>query len=168
MRIGSNITLMANTIFTSMATMYLQDSVQTMAPWLMAMLAVVICDLIAGIRKSLMLGVHISISKAARETMGKIVVYTSFVISSAMVEVATGHSIRLAMWLCLVVAAFEFGSIIANIAAPMGYDISVTGLLRVLGKRSLGFNDEEAKEIIKDNTRSELRGRTDKKFNKKD
>lgn len=168
MRIGSNITLMANTIFTSMATMYLQDSVQTMAPWLMAMLAVVICDLIAGIRKSLKLGVHISISKAARETMGKIVVYTSFVISSAMVEVATGHSIRLAMWLCLVVAAFEFGSIIANIAAPMGYDISVTGLLRVLGKRSLGFNDEEAKEIIKDNTRSELRGRTDKKFNKKD
>lgn len=168
MRIGSNITLMANTIFTSMATMYLQDSVQTMAPWLMAMLAVVICDLIAGIRKSLKLGVHISISKAARETMGKIVVYTSFVISSAMVEVATGHSIRLAMWLCLVVAAFEFGSIIANIAAPMGYDISVTGLLRVLGKRSLGFNDNEAKEIIKDNTRSELRGRTDKKFNKKD
>lgn len=29
MRIGNNITLMANTIFTSMATMYLQDSVQT-------------------------------------------------------------------------------------------------------------------------------------------
>lgn len=168
MRIGSNITLMANTIFTSMATMYLQDSVQTMAPWLMAMLAVVICDLIAGIRKSLKLGVHISICKAARETMGKIVVYTSFVISSAMVEVATGHSIRLAMWLCLVVAAFEFGSIIVNIAAPMGYDISVTGLLRVLGKRSLGFNDEEAKEIIKDNTRSELRDRAEKKFNKKD
>ena len=111
---------------------------------------------------------HISISKAARETMGKIVVYTSFVISSAMVEVATGHSIRLAMWLCLVVAAFEFGSIIANIAAPMGYDISVTGLLRMLGKRSLGFNDNEAKEIIKDNTRSELRDRAEKKFNKKD
>lgn len=168
MRIGSNITLLVSGLFTPVAIMFLQDAVQTMTPWLLTMSAVVFCDLIAGIHKSLKLGVHISISKAARETMGKIVVYTAFVLTAAMLETAAKHSMRLAMWLCLVVAAFEFGSIIANIAAPMGYDISVTGLLRVLGKRSLGFNDEEAKEIIKDNTRSELRGRTDKKFNKKD
>ena len=52
-------------------TKYIGDGINTMLPWLVALTAVVLADLAAGCRKSLKLGVHVSISTAARETMGE-------------------------------------------------------------------------------------------------
>ena len=43
-------------ILTSMAAIFLQDAISTMLPWLFTMLAVILCDLAFGVRKSMKLG----------------------------------------------------------------------------------------------------------------
>lgn len=96
-------------------TKYIGDGINTMLPWLVALTAVVLADLAAGCRKSLKLGVHVSISTAARETMGKLVVYWSFVLMVASIEVATGHKYSIAMWGCLLIKGLAHNTIVGRL-----------------------------------------------------
>ena len=71
--------------FASIATAFVMESLSHMIPWLIATAAVITCDLVFGLRKSMMLGEDIRISKAIRRTMGKMVTYYSFVCMVCMV-----------------------------------------------------------------------------------
>lgn len=142
--------MMAAGLLTPVAMIFLQDAFKTMVPWIMVMLAVVACDLIAGIRKSLKLGVHISWSMAVRETMGKMVVYVAFVMMVAMIDAASGHSFRIAMWGCLLVCALEGGSILSNMLKPYGVDITPGAILKFFMMKVTKSSDDEAGALVND------------------
>lgn len=131
-----------------MAVTFLQDSIQTMLPWLVAMAAVVMCDLAFGIRKSRKLGIHVSGSMAFRETMGKMIVYATFVIMVSMVEAAARHSLKIAMWSCLFVCAIEGCSIISNLLKPYGVSISLDWAVKTMAKRIAGIDESDAEGMI--------------------
>lgn len=167
MRIPQTATTTASGFFTPFAVLFLQDTFKTMLPWIMVMLAVVTCDLIAGIRKSLKLGVHVSWSMAFRETMGKMVVYVAFVLMVAMIDAASEHSFNIAMWGCLFICALEGGSIVSNILKPYGIDITPKGIVRVFATRAWRLTDEEADGLVADGTVEAVRERERDRWERK-
>ena len=139
MKIPEPVVMTASGGVTTIAGLFLQQSIEIMVPWLIATFAVVIADLAAGIRKSHLLGVHVSPSTAFRETMGKVVVYFAFVMTAAMIDVAADGGLLIAKWCCLFVMLIEGG-----------ITLSLKALLKFFLKRSpLGIGDEEADEIIR-------------------
>lgn len=152
MRIPSSIVNLTCGVFTPLAVSFLQDSIATMLPWLMVMGMVVLCDLAFGVRKSIKLGVHVSVSMAIRETMGKLLVYTSFVILVCMIEVAAKHTLQVAMWSCLLICAIEGCSIIGNLLKPYGIEMSPRNVIKAFANRALGVDDTTADIMLgKDN-----------------
>ena len=148
-------------------TNYIGDGINTMLPWLVALTAVVVADLAAGCRKSIKLGVHVSISTAVRETMGKLVVYWSFVLMVASIEVATGHKYNIAMWGCLLICAFEGLSIVGNILKPMGIDLSLGNIISVTLQRVCGISQRQAGKVAKDESVEIIKKREEKKWNQR-
>lgn len=148
MRIPSTIVNLTCGIFTPLAVAFLQDSLTTMLPWLMAMFAVVVTDLMFGVRKSLKLDIHVSVSMAIRETMGKLLVYTSFVIMVCMIEVAAQHALKVATWSCLLICAIEGCSIIGNMLKPYGIELSLKNVIKAFISRATGVDNEMASEIV--------------------
>lgn len=148
MRIPQILMTSAAGVFTPVAVLFLQDTFKTMIPWIMVMLSVVACDLVAGIRKSLKLNVHVSWSMAFRETMGKMVIYVAFVLMVAMIDAASGHSFKIALWGCLLICALEGGSIISNILKPYGIDITPKSILEFFTERTLHTTEEETEELV--------------------
>ena len=152
MRIPSSIVNLTCGVFTPLAASFLQDSIATMLPWLMVMGMVVLCDLAFGVRKSIKLGVHVSVSMAIRETMGKLLVYTSFVILVCMIEVAAKHTLQVAMWSCLLICAIEGCSIIGNLLKPYGIEMSLRNVIKAFANRALGVDETTADIMLgKDN-----------------
>lgn len=150
-------------VFTTTTMAFLDDALNTMIPWILVMLGVVAADLIAGIRKSLKLGIHVSWSMAFRNTMGKMVTYTAWVMMVALIDAACGHQYRIAMWSCLFICLLEGGSIVSNIMKPYGVDITPKNILafavrlftaKVIKMDGLGsLGDEETMEEIKERER---------------
>lgn len=134
--------------FTPAAMMFLNASIKTMIPWMMAMFAVIVCDLLAGVRKSLKLGIHVSPSRAVRETLGKMVTYFAWVLAVCMVDVAVSHSISISKWGCLLVCLIEGISIIGNFLKPHGYDFSVKDGIVLFLTHAFGGGGDELKGII--------------------
>lgn len=167
MKIGYKMIMATCGASTLFSTAYLGDSINTMAPWLIALTLVVLTDLIAGCRKSLQLGVHVSVSTAARETMGKLVVYWAFVLMVASIEVATGHKYNIAMWGCLLICAFEGLSIVGNILKPMGIDLSLGNIISVTLQRVCGISQREAGKVAKDESVEIIKKREEKKWNQR-
>jgi|GEM_PF-5971462 len=146
----------------------LSDTVALVIPWLLVMLAAIAADLVAGIRKSLLLHVPVSLSTAFRETVGKVLVYTSFVMTACLMDVAMKGDANVAKWLCLIVAGVEVGSVISNILKPYGISLSLQSIIRMLARRSpLGLSDEETAEIVKEDKIDRIREREDKKWNRR-
>lgn len=131
--------------------MFLNDSIKDMIPWLITMFFVVIADLIAGVRKSLKLNIHVSVSMAFRETMGKLITYTAFVLMVCMIDTASNHTMLLAKWGCLFIAFLEGISVIGNILKPMGIDLSMKSFLKIFAKRVVSIDNEEASELVGEN-----------------
>lgn len=167
MRVGYKLMMGVCGASTVVTTSYIGDGINTMLPWLVALTAVVLADLAAGCRKSLKLGVHVSISTAARETMGKLVVYWSFVLMVASIEVATGHKYSIAMWGCLLICAFEGLSVVGNILKPMGIDISLASVLEIALQRGLGLSKQEADDVTKKESVMKIKDREEKKWNQR-
>jgi hypothetical protein len=150
-------------VFTPIAMAFIRDSIAIMLPWLFAMAVIIIADLASGLRKSLKLGVHVSWTTAARETMGKFVVYFAFVLAGAMVDVAASGHAKIARWSCLLVCALEGGSILSNLVRPYGIVLTPKSILKLFLKRSpIQVTDEEAEELLE-----ELKEREDAKFNRR-
>lgn len=167
MRIPQSASTTASGFFTPFAVLFLQDTFKTMIPWIMVMLAVVLCDLIAGIRKSMKLGVHISWSMAFRETMGKMVVYVAFVLMVAMIDAASEHSFNVALWGCLFICALEGGSIISNILKPYGIDITPKSIVKVFSMKVGNLSDDEAEALVNEDKVGKVREREKDRWERK-
>ena len=163
MKINTTVTMAAGGALTPVASAFIGDTIYVMLPWLMTMFSIILADLISGVRKSKKLNVRVSWTTAARETMGKMVTYFSFVLAAAMIDVAANGNAVIARWVCLIVCALEGGSVLSNILKPYGIIISPKGVMKFILKRTpLAPTDEEAEEIIKEAKKHE-----DKKWNRK-
>ena len=134
--------------FAALAPAFIQESLSHMVPWLIASAAVIVCDFCFGLRKSLMTGDEIRISKAVRRTLGKMVTYFAFVCMVCMVEVAAGGGYGIDKWACLLVCFIEFCSIVSNILKPKGYTFNVKKLFAVLAGKVLREEKEELEGIL--------------------
>ena len=147
-------------VFTTTTMTFLNDALETMIPWILVMLGVVAADLIAGLRTSMKLDIHVSWSLAFRNTMGKMVTYTAWVMMVALIDAACGHQFRIAMWSCLFICLLEGGSIVSNIMKPYGVGITPKNILafavglfsaKVIKMGGMGsLSDDETMEEIKE------------------
>ena len=150
MRIPEPVVMLASGGVSTIVSLFFQQSVEVMLPWLITTLAVIIADLAAGIRKAHLLHVHVSPSTAIRETMGKAVVYFGFVMTAAMVDVAAQGNMKIAKWCCLFIMIVEGGSVASNILIPYGIRLSLKAILKFFVKKSpLGVSDEDAEDFFK-------------------
>lgn len=122
------------------------QALEPLVNWLLVMTFIIIADLASGIRKHYLLQDEpIRFSKGVRDTMGKFVTYYSFVVAFVMIEIASDHSFHIDRWACLAVCGIESFSIANNLLKPHGLQLSLQGLMRVLGKKV----DIDADEIVK-------------------
>ena len=127
---------------------FLQESIGHVIPWLIVAACVIVCDLVVGIRKSLMMGEQVRFSSACRRTLGKMVSYFMFVIMVSVIDVAANGGGTIDKWACLLVCFIEFSSIMSNILKPKGYDVNFAKLVAVvLGKR-FDVAKKDIEEII--------------------
>lgn len=137
-----------NVGFLMVAWGFILDSLQKIIVWLIVMFSVIICDLIAGCRRSLIMNEEVRFSSALRRTMGKTVTYFSFVIMVVMINQAVGDNCHIDKWAILFVCFIEGSSIISNILRPKGYDINMVQILSILTKRIFNIDSEDTKKII--------------------
>lgn len=122
------------------------DALEPLTNWLLAMTFVIIADLASAIHKHYkMQDEPIRFSKGVRDTMGKFVTYYSFVVAFVMIDIASGHGYHIDKWACLTVCGIEAFSIANNLLKPHGLQLSLQGLMRVLGKKV----DIDTDEIVK-------------------
>ena len=167
MNIGPNTTQTVSALFAPIAIGFIQSSLSVMIPWMMVMFLVIIVDLIAGLRKSLKLGIHVSISSAIRNTMGKMVTYFAFVCMVCMVDVAASGCNIIAKWSCLFVCAIEGVSIFGNFLKPYGIDLSLKSIIEVFAKRLYGLSSADLEKVAKSERIEVIRKREEMKWNKK-
>ena len=114
--------------FAAIATAFVAESLQNMIPWLIVSCAVILCDLLFGVRKSILMGEKVRFSRAIRATMGKMV--------------------TIDVYSCLLVCFIEGCSIVGNILKPKGININLIGALGVFGKKVFKVDKEDVKDII--------------------
>lgn len=135
-------------IFAPIAGNFVIDSLQLMIPWLIAMFCVVICDLVTGVRKSMLIGEHVRFSRAWRATMGKMVTYFSFVVMVVMVNRAAGGSMHIDTYACLFVCFIEGCSIFSNILKPKGYNLNLAAAIALFSKKVFSVDKEDVNDIL--------------------
>lgn len=124
------------------------QALEPLVNWLLVMTFIIIADLASGIRKHYLLrDEEIRFSKGVRDTMGKFVTYYAFVVAFVMLDIASGHDYHIDKWACLAVCGIESVSIINNILKPHGLQLSLQGIMRVLGKKV----DIDTNEIVEKN-----------------
>lgn len=134
--------------FSVIASSFIAQALEHMIPWLIVTFSVIVCDLAFGIRKSLSMGEEVRFSSAIRRTMGKTVVYFSFVCMVVMINIASGSKWDIDVYSCLLVCFIEFCSIISNILKPKGYNFNLLKALGLFGKKVLDVEKEDMSEII--------------------
>lgn len=135
--------------FASLATAFVMESLEHMLPWLMVTLVVILCDLVCGLRKSMLMGEKVRFSSAVRRTMGKMVTYFAFVVMVCMITVAAGSVWKIDIYACLLVCLIEGVSIIGNILKPKGYDIDLHKVLNIFGHKALRVEEDISDCITK-------------------
>lgn len=135
-------------MFGTVAGSFVAESLRMMVPWLIAMFCVIICDLVTGVRKSVLMKERVRFSRACRATMGKAVTYFSFVVMVVMVNRAAGGSMHIDTWACLFVCFVEGCSIISNILKPKGYGLDLVSAVGVLAGKVFGVGKDDLKDVI--------------------
>lgn len=136
---GSNLAILAA---------FLNESIGHMLPWLIVSFFVILCDLVVGIRKSLLMNEEVRFSSACRRTMGKMVSYFMFVIMVTVIDVAANGGGTIDKWACLSVCLIEFSSIMSNILKPKGYDINLIKIIAVVFGNKFDVAKKDIEEII--------------------
>ena len=136
--------------FAAIATAFVSESLQNMIPWLIVSCAVILCDLLFGVRKSMLMGEKVRFSRAIRATMGKMVTYFAFVCMVCMTTVACHREYPIDVYSCLLVCFIEGCSIVGNILKPKGVNINVIGALGVFGKKVFKVDKEDVRDIIQE------------------
>lgn len=161
MKIPQPLVIVASAGINTAVSLFWQQSVEIMLPWLFVILSAVVADLASGYYKAGRLGIHFAWSTAIRESVGKLVVYSAAVMTVAMYDVAAKGDATIAKWGCIFLGGVEIGSVFSNILICHGIKLSLKSILKLILKKSpLGIDDEAADEIIK------TARREDKKWNK--
>lgn len=100
---------------------FFNNTVQISFPWLIVMLAVIILDLIVGVKKAAFVGEEVRISKAVRRTLNKTIGYFWVVFTFAFIDSATKFDFSITTWGCLIVCALELVSTASNFLKMKGY-----------------------------------------------
>lgn len=129
--------------FAAIASQFVTESIGHMIPWLIVSGAVILCDLVCGIRKSLLMDEEVRFSSAVRRTMGKMITYFSFVVMVAMIDVAAQTEMSIDKWACLLVCFIEGTSIVSNILKPKGYNVNLIKAIALLFENKLGVDGVE-------------------------
>ena len=133
---------------------FLRESIGHIIPWLIVTACVILCDLVVGLRKSIMMGEEVRFSSACRRTLGKMVSYFMFVIMVAVIDVAAHGGELIDKWACLLVCFIEGCSIINNILKPKGLSLDIKKLIEILIGKKLDVNlDGVVKEDKKNGRR---------------
>ena len=133
---------------------FLRESIGHIIPWLIVTACVILCDLVVGLRKSIMMGEEVRFSSACRRTLGKMVSYFMFVIMVAVIDVAAHGGELIDKWACLLVCFIEGCSIINNILKPKGLSLDIKKLIEILVGKKLDVNlDGVVKEDKKNGRR---------------
>lgn len=136
--------------FASIASAFVVESLQHMIPWLIVSFFVIVTDLAFGVRKSLLMGEEVRLSRAVRATLGKMVTYFAFVVMVCMISVASGKGWDIDVYACLLVCFIELCSILGNILKPKGIKIDMLNAARVFVKKAADVDDEDVKCILKE------------------
>ena len=127
---------------------FLQESIGHIIPWIIVAFAVILCDLVVGIRKSLMMGEEVRFSSACRRTLGKCVSYFMFVIMVAAIDVAAHGGGTIDKWACLTVCLIEFSSLMSNILKPKGYDVNFAKLIALVFGKKFEMSKKEIEDVF--------------------
>ena len=119
---------------------FLSESIGHIIPWLIVAACVILCDLVTGIRKSLLMGEEVRFSSACRRSLGKCVSYFMFVIMVAAIDVAAHGGETIDKWACLLVCFIEGCSIINNILKPRGLSLDIKKLIEIIVGKRLDVN----------------------------
>jgi phage-related holin len=119
---------------------FLRESIGHIIPWLIVTACVILCDLVVGLRKSIMMGEEVRFSSACRRTLGKTVSYFMFVIMVAVIDVAANGGETIDKWACLLVCFIEGCSIINNILKPKGLSLDIKKLIEIIIGKKLDIN----------------------------
>lgn len=134
--------------FSSIASAFVVESLEHIVPWLIVTFCVIVCDLVCGLRKSLVMGDDIRFSRAIRATMGKMVTYFAFVVMVCMVSVAAGNEYGIDKWSCLLVCFIEGCSIISNILKPKGVNVNFVSLVGVFCEKVFKVKKKDVEEVL--------------------
>ena len=129
---------------------FLQESIGHMIPWLVVAFCVILCDLVVGIRKSLLMGEEVRFSSACRKTLGKLVTYFMFVVMMVVIDVAAHGNGEIDKWACLLVCFIEFTSVISNILKPKGINLNLIEVIAFSLSKKLNVKKEDIKDLIKE------------------
>ena len=133
---------------------FLRESIGHIIPWLIVTACVILCDLVVGLRKSIMMDEEVRFSSACRRTLGKMVSYFMFVIMVAVIDVAAHGGELIDKWACLLVCFIEGCSIINNILKPKGLSLDIKKLIEIIIGKKLDVNlDGVVKEDKKNGRR---------------
>lgn len=127
---------------------FLQESIGHIIPWMIVAFCVIICDLVVGLRKCMLMGEEVRFSSACRRTIGKMISYFTFVIMVAVIDVAAHGGGVIDKWACLAICLIEFSSIVSNILKPRGYNINLVKLIAVVFSKKFEVARESIEEVI--------------------
>lgn len=136
--------------YTLIFASFLHESVGHMIPWLVVTFCVILCDLVVGLRKCLLMGEEVRFSSACRKTLGKLVTYFMFVVMMVVIDVAADGNGDIEKWACLLVCFIEFTSVISNILKPKGININLIEVIAFSLSKKLNVKKEDIKDLIKE------------------
>lgn len=135
-----------NSLMGATAIAYLQNTATQTFLWFVPCFFIILADLVAGVRASKFRGEEVKISTALRRTGNKVLCYFSWVV--CCVALNERYSTEKCAWVGMgIVFLVEAISFISNILEPHGIQLSVKGILKIVGKKT---NHEGLEEIIKD------------------
>ena len=144
----SLVTQTINGAFGATMSVFFAESIVHMLPWLAVSFAVIVCDLVVGIRKSLLMDEEVRFSSAIRRTMGKMLTYFSFCVMVAMIDVAAHGGGTIDKYACLLVCFVEGTSIVSNILKPKGFDINLIKMIALGISKVAKVDKKDIEEII--------------------
>ena len=100
---------------------FFNNTVQISFPWLIVMAAVIILDLIVGVKKASYVGEDVKISRAVRRTVNKTIGYFWLVFTLGFIDSATKFELSFTTWGCLIVCGIELVSTASNFLKMKGY-----------------------------------------------
>lgn len=129
---------------------FINSTIQISIPWLIVMAAIIILDLIVGVKKAIYVGEDVKISSAIRRTLTKTVGYFWLVVTLGFIDAATKFDFSFTTWGCLIVCVIELSSTISNFLKMKGYKFNKEKgfdfLIRKTMKK-IGFDSLEKGEI---------------------